>query len=290
MQRVTRRPGPPGGRRILSGRTGATKEAPRPATQSGPMTLSRTEADRAMTSVVAGGRPTRRAGARAVAAPTWWADVAGSVAVLSLLVVTALWTADRGVQELLAGPATGLTSAGRLTGLLSADLLLHPGAADGPGAADRARASARTGSPAGTGWPASPRSTCCSPTCVLITLGYAGTARQGVLAELWHAGHRRTPGCCWPPRRWRCWCWSWSPRCGRPGAGCATSPGTCCTSTPTSGIGLALPHQLWTGADFVASPAARAYWWTAVPGRRWAACWSTGSACRPGARCGTGSR
>jgi predicted ferric reductase len=29
------------------------------------------------------------------------------------------------------------------------------------------------------------------------------------------------------------------------------------------GIGLALPHQLWAGADFITSPAARAYWWTA---------------------------
>jgi ferredoxin-NADP reductase len=28
------------------------------------------------------------------------------------------------------------------------------------------------------------------------------------------------------------------------------------------GVGLALPHQLWTGSDFVDSPVARAYWWT----------------------------
>jgi predicted ferric reductase len=28
------------------------------------------------------------------------------------------------------------------------------------------------------------------------------------------------------------------------------------------GVGLALPHQLWTGRDFLASPAATAYWWT----------------------------
>lgn len=29
------------------------------------------------------------------------------------------------------------------------------------------------------------------------------------------------------------------------------------------GVGLALPHQIWAGADFIASPVARAYWWTA---------------------------
>ena len=28
------------------------------------------------------------------------------------------------------------------------------------------------------------------------------------------------------------------------------------------GVGLALPHQLWTGADFISSPLAQAYWWT----------------------------
>lgn len=28
------------------------------------------------------------------------------------------------------------------------------------------------------------------------------------------------------------------------------------------GVGLALPHQLWTGQEFLASPAAAVYWWT----------------------------
>ena len=28
------------------------------------------------------------------------------------------------------------------------------------------------------------------------------------------------------------------------------------------GVGLALPHQLWTGQDFLASPAATVYWWS----------------------------
>lgn len=27
------------------------------------------------------------------------------------------------------------------------------------------------------------------------------------------------------------------------------------------GVGLALPHQLWTGSDFIATPAARIFWW-----------------------------
>jgi ferredoxin-NADP reductase len=29
-----------------------------------------------------------------------------------------------------------------------------------------------------------------------------------------------------------------------------------------SGVALALPHQLWTGADFLSSPIAAGYWWT----------------------------
>jgi ferredoxin-NADP reductase len=33
------------------------------------------------------------------------------------------------------------------------------------------------------------------------------------------------------------------------------------------GVGLALPHQLWTGADFIDSPGPRAYWWTLYVGR-----------------------
>ena len=28
------------------------------------------------------------------------------------------------------------------------------------------------------------------------------------------------------------------------------------------GVGLALPHQLWTGQEFLQSPAATVYWWT----------------------------
>ena len=67
--------------------------------------------------------------------------------------------------------------------------------------------------------------------------------------------------------------------CGAPGGGCATSRGICCTSTPTSGSGLALPHQLWTGPDFLDSRRPRLL--VGAVGRgRGRDRWSSGSACR----------
>ena len=61
-------------------------------------------------------------------------------------------------------------------------------------------------------------------------------ARRGV------GPHRRLPRHA-PGRRRapRAWSWSWSPACARPAPGCATSRGTCCTSTPTSGSGSRCP-------------------------------------------------
>jgi predicted ferric reductase len=43
------------------------------------------------------------------------------------------------------------------------------------------------------------------------------------------------------------------------------------------GVGLALPHQLWTGQEFLSSPAATAYWWTL-----WAAAAAAVLVCRVG--------
>jgi hypothetical protein len=42
----------------------------------------------------------------------------------SVVVVVSLWLAAGGLQDLLAGPGPGLTSAGRITGLVASDLLL----------------------------------------------------------------------------------------------------------------------------------------------------------------------
>src|SRR5690349_7532201 len=56
--------------------------------------------------------------------PHWWADAGGVAAGLSLLVVTALWVGNAGVQQVGAGGPGGLSALGRLTGLYASDLLL----------------------------------------------------------------------------------------------------------------------------------------------------------------------
>src|SRR5690242_16676971 len=56
------------------------------------------------------------------ATPRWWADLGGLAAGFSLLIVTALWVSDGGVQALSGGRFA--LAAGQVTGLWSADLLL----------------------------------------------------------------------------------------------------------------------------------------------------------------------
>ncbi|MEV0810181.1 ferredoxin reductase family protein [Micromonospora sp. NPDC050200] len=187
--------------------------------------------------------------------------MAGSAAALSLLVVTALWTADRGVQELLGGLATGLTSAGRLTGLLSADLMLVQVVL----MARVPLVERRFGQDRIARWHRLAGFTSFHlllAHVVLTTLGYAGTARENALTQLWLLV-TAYPGMLLAA------------------AALALLVLVVVTSVRAArrrlryeswhllhlyaylGIGLALPHQLWTGADFVGSSAARAYWWTA---------------------------
>src|SRR5258707_15541305 len=54
----------------------------------------------------------------------WWPDALSAVAAASVLIVVALWVRGGNVQALLAGGGGALTSIGRLTGLVAADLLL----------------------------------------------------------------------------------------------------------------------------------------------------------------------
>jgi predicted ferric reductase len=192
--------------------------------------------------------------------PRWWADAAGVAAGLTLLIVTALWVGNGGVREVTGGGAGAVTAIGRLTGLWASDLLLIqvllmariPIAERSFGQDRLARWHRWTGFT--SFW-------LMAAHIVLIVLGYAGAANTNAFTELWDM------------------IWTY------PGMLLATA-GTAAliTVVVTSiraarrklryeswhllhlyaylGVGLALPHQLWTGADFLASPASTVYWWT----------------------------
>ncbi|UQU61760.1 ferric reductase-like transmembrane domain-containing protein [Couchioplanes caeruleus] len=187
----------------------------------------------------------------------WWRDLAGSAAILSVVAVVALWLAGGGVRDLGSGePATTL---GRLTGLVASDLLLLqvllmariPAVERAYGQDLLARRHRVLGFL--SFW-------LMLAHVVLITVGYAQSEPASVPGEAWslvvtypgmllaaagtlllilvvvlsvRAARRR--------QRYETW--------------------HLLHLYAYLGVGLALPHQLWTGADFTASPMARGYWW-----------------------------
>jgi predicted ferric reductase len=131
-------------------------------------------------SIRPGEAPARR---RARPVHRWWRDAAGLVAWATVVFVTALWVSDGGVQQ-LGSAASGLTSAGRLTGLVSAALLLLqvllmariPWVERSYGQDALARRHRLAGF------------TSFVLLClhiVLISLGYAAADRTGLVAEVW---------------------------------------------------------------------------------------------------------
>ncbi len=200
----------------------------------------------------------RRARRHLAPVPRWWRDVTGSLAWAVGLFVTALWVAGGGVQEL--GTMAGfLTSTGRLTGLVASGLLLVqvllmarvPWVEQAWGQDELARTHRLVGFTSFNLLLAH---------IVLITLGYAAGTTRGV------------------------WGTAWDLVVDYPGMLLATA-GTLAlvmvvvTSVRRArrrlryeswhlihlygylGAGLALPHQLWTGADFLSSTAATVFWW-----------------------------
>ncbi|GAA3227545.1 ferric reductase-like transmembrane domain-containing protein [Dactylosporangium siamense] len=192
--------------------------------------------------------------------PRWWADAAGAAAVVSLLVVTALWVANRGVQDTLGGGAGALSATGRLTGLLASDLLLlqvllmaRIPLVERAFGQDRLARWHR--------WTGFGSLHLMLAHIVLIVLGYAAAADANAFAELWDMVVDY-PGMLLAT------------------AGTVLVVMVAVTSVRAArrrlryeswhllhlyaylGVGLALPHQLWTGADFLVSPLSRVYWWT----------------------------
>lgn len=189
-----------------------------------------------------------------------WGDAVGLVVWASLLLVVVLWERNGGVQDLTSGTSGALTSLGRLTGLLAADLLLLqvlamariPWVERAVGQDRLTRWHRRTGFTSFHLMAAH---------IVLVTLGYAAAASTGALATFWDLV-TTAPGMLLAT------------------AGTAALIAVVVSSIRAArrrlryeswhllhlyayvGAFLALPHQLWTGADFLFSPAATAYWWT----------------------------
>ena len=204
---------------------------------------------------VAGARDTRRrASAQA------WNLAATAVIWLTSLYVVALWVSGGGLQAIAAGSAETLTTLGRITGLVSANLLLYqvllmarvPLFERGFGRDGITRMHRLVGF--WSFW-------LLIAHIVLITAGYSITAGLNPFVQLWEfivdypgmllatastvllilvvvTAMQRAR------RRLRYESWHLLHLYGY------------------LGVGLALPHQLWTGADFLSSPAATAYWWT----------------------------
>ena len=205
--------------------------------------------------------PSTPARVRVRPTPVWWRDAAAVGAWASALVVVALWLSGRGLQSLATSPAQLLTSLGRLSGLVAADLLLVqvllmarvPMIERSYGQDELARRHRLVGF-----WSFN----LLVLHIVLITLGYSLAAHTDVVHETWtlvtsYAGMLLAL------------------------AGTVALTAVAVTSVRVArralryeswhllhlyaylGVGLSVPHEIWTGADFTTSPLARAYWWSA---------------------------
>ena len=207
-------------------------------------------------------RPRARAAlatGRAGRVPRWWRDTVGGLTWASLVIVVALWLADGQLQE-LRDWAAGLTSLGRLTGLVSADLLLIqvllmariPMVERVYGQDELARRHRLVGFTSFNLMMAH---------VLLIEVGYGLQARTNLLVEFWDLVVNY-PGMLLAL------------------AGTVLLVMVAVTSMKKArrqlryeswhllhlyaylGVGLALPHQLWTGQEFLSHGYARVYWWS----------------------------
>lgn len=204
----------------------------------------------------AGASPTRSSTAKRV--PSWWQDVVGSLTWASVLVVVAIWVAGGGVQS-LGALASGLTGIGRLAGLVAANLMLVqvllmariPVVERVYGQDELARRHRLVGFTSVNLMVAH---------IVLVTLGYAAQDHLNPVAQGWDLvatypgvllavagagllGMVTVASIRKARRRLRYESWH------------------LLHLYAYLGVGLAVPHQLWTGQEFVSSPLATLYWW-----------------------------
>ncbi len=198
--------------------------------------------------------------ARVRPAQAWWRHAVAGACWVTSLAVALLWVRGQGPQSLTTSPSAALISLGRLAGLVASDLMLIqvflmarvPIIERSYGQDDLARRHRLVGF-----WSFN----LMLLHILLITLGYATGDRTDVVHETWnlltsYGGILLAA------------------------AGSAALTLVAVTSIRLArralryeswhllhlyayiGVGLALPHQIWTGNDFVTSAAARTYWWS----------------------------
>ncbi|WP_292835096.1 ferric reductase-like transmembrane domain-containing protein [Microbacterium sp.] len=191
---------------------------------------------------------------------TAWTIGAITVVWGTSLMVAALWVVHGGISAMFGGPGAALTSAGRVTGLVAANLLLLqvllmariPLFERGFGRDGITRAHRITGfwsfwlmfahigllvvgyaADAGVAWwvqlwdfvwnyPGMLLATAGTLALVAVVVSSARRARRRLRYESWHLLHLYA----------------------------------------YLGVALAVPHMLWTGGDFLGDPVSTAYWWT----------------------------
>ncbi len=189
----------------------------------------------------------------------WWADLAGSLAVFSVVAVVALWLSNGGVQNFSGTGGVAITTA-RLAGLVAADLMLIqvllmariPWVERAYGQDTLARRHRVIGFT--SFW-------LMIAHVALVTFGYAQQVNATFLDQLWslvttYAGMLLATaslvllvmvvGLSIRAARRKLRYESWH----------------LIHLYAYLGVGLALPHQIWTGADFTASYLTQTYWVT----------------------------
>ncbi len=195
--------------------------------------------------------------ARAV--PRWWRDASLAALWLLLVTVTALWVAGGGVQD-LGSAATGLTSTGRITGLLASALLLVqvflmarvPWVEQALGQDGLARLHRLVGFTSFN---------LMVGHVVLITLGYAASSPRGLWGTILDLV-LDYPGVLLSVAGTVALCLVvvTSVRAAR--ARMRYASWHLIHLYGYLGAGLALPHQLWTGQEFLRSTTVTVFWWS----------------------------
>jgi predicted ferric reductase len=193
--------------------------------------------------------------------PRWWRSACQAVVGVSAALVVMLWVQGGGVTA-LATPAGALISTGRLTGLVSSLLLLGqvllmariPVVERSFGQDELARKHRLVGFSSFTLMVAH---------IVLITFGYAAQGSgRGVVGELVHLV-LDYPGMLLATAGTLALVMVVVTSIRKARARLKYESWHLLHLYAYAGVGLALPHQLWTGADFISHPLAAAFWWTA---------------------------